>query len=71
MKKSAEKEILNILRNIEQEQHRENRYDRVKALERDNQLLRGYIERIEEKQKAVEHYLKVEYVRESAYKLRK
>lgn len=68
MKKSAEKEILNILRNIEKEQSKENRHDRVKALERDNQLLRGYIERIEEKQKAVEHYLEITYVREAKYK---
>lgn len=70
MKKSAEKEILNIVRNIEKEQYKENRHDRLKALERENQLLRGYIERIEEKQKAVENYLEIEYVRESAYKKR-
>lgn len=69
MKKSAEKEILNIVRNIEKDINRENRDDRLKALSRENELLRGNQEDTDRRMKALEVYLKVEYVRENAYKL--
>lgn len=69
MKKSAEKEILNIARNIEKLLNTENRHDRLKAMERTIELLTGRLEREEQARRALEIYLKVEYVRESAYKL--
>lgn len=69
MKSPPYKEILNILRNIEKEQNRENRHDRLKGMERTIELLTGRVEREEQARQALEKYLKVEYVRESAYKL--
>lgn len=68
MKKSAEKEILNIVRNIEKEQNKENRYDRLKGMERTIELLTGRVEREEQARGALERYLKVEFIKESKYK---
>lgn len=62
-------QILNIVRNIEKDINSENRDDRLKLLERENQLLKGNLERTDERVRALEKYLKVEYVRSSDYKL--
>jgi len=59
--------ILNIVQNLEREIQRENRGDRMKATERNVELLQGRIERVEDQLKALSQYLEVEYVREAKY----
>lgn len=61
-------QILNIVKNIEKDINRENRLDRMNSLEIENKLLRGNTERLEDRIKGMENYLKVEYVREIKYK---
>lgn len=62
------KQIYNVVQNIEKNQNTENRHDRLKALERENHILRGNQEETDRRLRAIEAYLKVEYVRESIYK---
>lgn len=68
MKKSAEKEIMILLRNIQSTLNEENRHDRIKSLVRENELLRGNQEETDRRLKAMEVYLKVEYVRDIKYR---
>lgn len=69
MKKSVENQILLLLRNIERTLNEENRHDRLKSFERALEIVRGNQEETDRRLKAMEVYLKVEYVRESLYKL--
>lgn len=55
------------LRNIEELLNKENRAERLKALETENQLLHGRMEKIEDKLKALEKHLGVDYVKQSKY----
>lgn len=67
MKKSAEKEILITLRNIERTLNEENRHDRLKSFERALEIAQGNQEETDRRLQAMEVYLKVEYVRNAKY----
>lgn len=60
-------EIKNIVRNIEKEQNRENRDDRLKGIDRGLQLIQGRLERMEDRFKALDSHLGIELVRETKY----
>lgn len=70
MSTSLTKETLNIVKNIEKLLNTENRNDRVKALERENLLLRGNLERSDDRIRALENYFGIELVHEHKYKLK-
>lgn len=67
MKKSAEKEILLKLTNIERTLNEENRHDRLKSFERALEIVRGNQEETDRRLKAMEQYLKVEYYKGAKY----
>lgn len=67
MKKDSSKEILICLRTIEELLNKENRSERLKSLERENEMMRGYIDKIEEKVGGLEKYFGIDYIKQSKY----